>query len=94
LVNGDLEPYLIDIEGAMFFDIEHEHSFLQFRFGEYYSYLKNNDLDDERMLFYRLHHHISVTSGGLKLLNGTFPDKQFAKGIVDYNSQAVIQFLR
>lgn len=27
LVNDKLEPFLIDIEGAAFFDIEHEHSF-------------------------------------------------------------------
>jgi tRNA A-37 threonylcarbamoyl transferase component Bud32 len=29
LVNDKMEPYLIDIEGVMFFDIEHEHSFLK-----------------------------------------------------------------
>jgi hypothetical protein len=39
LINEKFEPYLIDIEGAEFFDIEHEHSFLQIRFGDYYPYL-------------------------------------------------------
>ena len=29
LVTDRLEPYLIDIEGAQFFDIEHEHTFLE-----------------------------------------------------------------
>jgi hypothetical protein len=34
LVNESLTPFLIDIEWAMFFDIEHEHSFLELRFGD------------------------------------------------------------
>lgn len=94
LVNADLEPYLIDIEGAGFFDIEHEHSFLEFRFQEYYRYLKNEELDPNRMQFYRLHHHISLISGGLKLLHRGFPDQSFAKGIADHHTRCAMQFIR
>ncbi|WP_028612057.1 phosphotransferase family protein [Paenibacillus harenae] len=93
LVNNKLEPLLIDIEGAMFFDIEHEHSFLEMRFGDYYRYLKNDALDPNRMLFYRFHHHISLTSGGLKLLHRGFPDKQFAKGLADHHSRLALRFM-
>lgn len=93
LVNDRLEPYLIDIEGAMFFDIEHEHSFLEFRFGDFYRYLKNDTLDPYRMLFYRYHHHISVTSGGLKLLRRGFPDQQFAKQLAVHHSQCALRFI-
>lgn len=93
LVNERLEPYLIDIEGASFFDIEHEHSFLEFRFRDHYRYLKNDALDPNRMLFYRLHHHISLTSGGLKLLHRGFPDQQFAKGLAEYHSQRALSFV-
>ena len=50
LINDKLEPYLIDIEGTEFFDIEHEHSFLQFRFGDYYRYLKNDTLDPQDVI--------------------------------------------
>ncbi|WP_307606950.1 phosphotransferase [Paenibacillus sp. V4I9] len=93
LVNDKLEPFLIDIEGAMFFDIEHEHSFLELRFGDFYRYLKNDTLDPNRMLFYRFHHHLSLTSGGLKLLHRGFPDQQFAKGLADHHSQCALRFI-
>ncbi len=93
LVNDRLEPYLIDIEGAMFFDIEHEHSFLEFRFGDCYRYLKNDMLDPHRMLFYRFHHHISLTSGGLKLLHRGFPDQQFASQLAVHHSECALRFI-
>ncbi|QGH35317.1 phosphotransferase [Gracilibacillus salitolerans] len=93
LVNDELNPFLIDIEGAMFFDIEHEHSFLEFRFGDFYRFLKNDTLDYNRMLFYRFHHHISLISGGLKLLHRGFPDKQFAQGLADHHSQSALEFI-
>lgn len=93
LINDNLEPCLIDIEGAEFFDIEHEHSFLELRFGDFYRYLKNNNLDANRMLFYRLHHHLSLTSGGLKLLHRKFPDPQFARGLAEYHSRLALQFI-
>lgn len=93
LVNDKLEPFLIDIEGAMFFDIEHEHSFLEFRFGDFYRYLKKDMLDPHRMLFYRFHHHISLTSGGLKLLQRGFPDQQFAKDLADHHSRCAMGFI-
>lgn len=94
LVNEKLEPYLIDIEGAMFYDIEYEHSFMEFRFGECYHALKREDLDPNRMLFYKLHHHISYASGGLKLLHRGFPNQRLARDIADYNCECVMQMLR
>lgn len=93
LVNDKLEPFLIDIEGAMFYDIEHEHSFLEMRFGDFYRYLKNDRLDLDRLLFYQLHHHISLTSAGLKLLHRGFPDQQFAKGLAEYQSERALRFI-
>jgi hypothetical protein len=93
LVNDRLTPFLIDIEGAMFFDIEHEHSFLELRFGDFYRYLKKDTLDPNRMLFYRFHHHISLTSGGLKLLHRGFPDQQFAKDLANHHSQCALRFI-
>ncbi|WP_340004753.1 hypothetical protein MHH52_23755 [Paenibacillus sp. FSL K6-0276] len=93
LVNDKLEPFLIDIEGAMFFDIEHEHIFLEMRFGDFYRYLKNDTLDSDRLLFYQFHHHISLTSAGLKLMHRGFPDQQFAKGLADYQSERALRFI-
>jgi tRNA A-37 threonylcarbamoyl transferase component Bud32 len=94
LVNDRLEPYLIDIEGATFFDIEHEHSFLELRFGEYYRYFRNDSLDPNRMVLYRFHHHISLTSGGLKLLHRGFPDQQFALSLAKHHSRCALQFIK
>ncbi len=93
LINNNLEPYLIDIEGAGFFDIEHEHSFLKFRFGDYYRYLKNDTLDPDRMLFYKFHHHISLISGGLKLQQRGFSNQQFAKDLANYHTDCLMQFM-
>lgn len=91
LVNERQEPYLIDIEGAEFGDVEHEHSFLQFRFGDFYRYLQQDNLDADRMLLYRLNHHISCASGGLKLLHRGFPNQKLAQGIADYNARSIMQ---
>lgn len=93
LVNDKLEPFLIDIEGGMFFDIEHEHSFLELRFGDFYRYVKNNAIDSDRMIFYRLHHHLSLISGGLKLLHRGFPDQAFAKGLIHYHTECAMKFI-
>lgn len=93
LVTDELEPYLIDVEGAEFYDIEHEHSFLEFRFGDFYRYLKNDHLDLNRMLFYKYHHHISLVSAGLKLLHRGYPDQQTAQDITDYNYRCAMQFI-
>lgn len=92
-IDSAMQPCLIDIEGAGFFDLEHKHSFLEFRFGDFYQYLKNNDLDPERMTFYRFCHHLSLVSGGLKLLHRQFPDQQFAKGLAEYHARCAVQML-
>lgn len=93
LVTDQLEPCLIDIEGAGFYDIEHEHSFMEFRFGDFYRYLKNDNLDVNRKLFYQYHHHLSLISAGLKLVQRGYPDQQTAKGISDYHTRRALQFI-
>lgn len=93
LVNDALEPVLIDIEGAMFYDLEYEHSFLEFRFGQHYRFLKNTNLDAQRMLFYRFYHHISLVTGGLKLLHRGFPNQQFAKGLIEYHLKSLLRYI-
>jgi hypothetical protein len=93
IVNDKLEPHLIDIEGSMYYDVEYEHSFLAFRFGDAYSYLNNARLDRSRMLFYKLYHHISCTSGGLKLLHRGFPNRGLAEMIVEHNYKSSLKFI-
>ncbi|REE56474.1 phosphotransferase family enzyme [Paenibacillus taihuensis] len=93
LVNEQLEPYLIDIEGAAFFDQEYEHSFLQFRFAGYERYLAREDLDPVRMRFYKLCHHISCATGGLKLLQRGFPNRELANAIMSSNLSQTLSYL-
>lgn len=93
LVTDDLEPYFIDIEGAEFYDIEHEHSFMEFRFGEFYRYLKNDNLDVNRKLFYQFHHHLSLISAGLKLVHRGYPDQKTARDISNYHTKRALRFV-
>lgn len=93
LLNEQLEPYLIDIEGAQLFDLEYEHSFLQFRFANYERYLAKDDLDPIRMRFYKLCHHISCAVGGLKLLQRGFPNRTLAHDIMASNLSQTLSYL-
>lgn len=85
LVDDHDEPVLIDIEGAMFFDVEWEHVFLELRFGDNYRRLRIDGLDENRLRFYRLAMHLSLVDGPLRLLDGDFPDRAFMLGIVEHN---------
>lgn len=93
MVNDKLEPYLNDIEGSRYYDSEYEHSFLTFRFGAAYSYLDNDRLDRNRMLFYKMYHHLSCTAGGLKLLHRGFPNRQLAMDITRHNYRSALKFI-
>jgi hypothetical protein len=76
---------LIDIEGVMFFDIEWEHVFLELRFGAGYSHFRRNDLDADRVRFYRLALYLSLVAGPLRLLDGDFPERQAMLETVEQN---------
>lgn len=85
LVDDQGQPVLIDIEGAMFFDVEWEHVFLELRFGDNYRYLRADDLDDDRVRFYRLAMYLSLVAGPLRLLDGDFPRRAGMLDIVRHN---------
>ncbi|KYP81892.1 hypothetical protein AYJ22_15825 [Ferroacidibacillus organovorans] len=88
------QPVLIDIEGVKFFDIEYEHSFMKFRFNDDYDYLRYENLDAHRMRFYKLHLHMSYTSGPLRVVQqGDFPDIEFMRDITKYNLKSTLSFL-
>ncbi|TMR99081.1 phosphotransferase [Nonomuraea basaltis] len=94
LVNDQGEPVLIDIEGTMFFDVEWEHVFMQFRFHEFYERLRIDGLDERRMRLYRLAQHLSLVAGPLRLLDGDFPDREFMIGIAKGHTEGALRFLR
>ncbi|MGH2443908.1 MAG: aminoglycoside phosphotransferase family protein, partial [Chloroflexota bacterium] len=94
LVDAQGRPAIIDIEGLMFFDVEWEHAFLEFRFGEHYHHLWHDGLDAARIRFYKLCLHLSLCSGPLRLLDGDFPDRAEMMGIVDWNVAKALEFVR
>jgi len=93
LVDAQGHPVIIDIEGLMFFDVEWEHAFLQFRFGEHYRYLWQNGHDDAMLRFYTLCLHVSLCSGPLRLLDGDFPQRDKMMGIVTWNVSKALDFV-
>ena len=94
LVADDGAPVIIDIEGAMFFDLELEHVFLRHRFGDAYQWLARDDLDDARMALYELAMHVSLVAGPLRLLDGDFPHREGMVGIVRWNVRHTLNLLR
>ena len=62
MVDGTGKAYFIDIDSAAFFDLEYEHSYLRWRWGEEYAWFARDDLDGARMDFYLLARVISVNA--------------------------------
>jgi hypothetical protein len=94
LVDARGHPVIIDIEGLMFFDVEWEHAFLRFRFGEHYRHLWQDGLDSARLRFYTLCLHLSLCSGPLRLLEGDFPEREEMMEIVTWNVSKALDFVR
>jgi hypothetical protein len=86
-------PYLIDIEGLMYFDLEWEHAFLRLRFGEHYQALRVDGLDESRLRLYALCLHLSLVAGPLRLLGGSHPDQNDFADIMRSNVSAVLGYL-
>ena len=92
IVDDSDTAYLIDIEGAKFFDIEMEYSFLQMRFGENYKYLKRNNLNLTKMKFYLLWHYIGNISGACELLEKNYYDIDEVKGMIGFLREKLQEF--
>lgn len=94
LLTPDGQPALIDIEGLMYFDVEHEHVFLKLRFGPHYDALRAPGLDEARLRLYRLAMHIGLVSGPLTLIEGDFPDPGRMRGIAEHNLHQALSLLK
>nr|WP_237556572.1 phosphotransferase [Streptomyces sp. SID5464] len=94
LLTSDGQPALIDIEGLMYFDVEHEHVFLRLRFGPHYDALRAPGLDEARLRLYRLSMHLSLVSGPLTLIEGDFPHPERMREIAEHNLQQALSLLR
>jgi hypothetical protein len=94
LLTPDGQPALIDIEGLMYFDLEHEHVFLRLRFGPHYDALRAPGLDEARLRLYRLSMHIGLVSGPLTLIEGDLPHPDRMREIAEHNLQEALSLLR
>lgn len=81
--------YIIDIEGARFFDLEYEESFLKIRFDSNYKYLKGDNLDETRMEFYHICHCVGNLAGAYELLYKNYYDKEDVLGMINYFTKAI-----
>lgn len=75
------QPVVVDIEGAMYFDVEWEHAFLRLRFGRHYEWLRVSGLDERRMRLYALALDLSLIEGPLRLLDGDYPEREMMLAI-------------
>ncbi|MFJ8592685.1 phosphotransferase family protein [Streptomyces sp. NPDC093598] len=94
LLAPDGQPALIDIEGLMYFDVEHEHAFLRLRFGPHYDALRAPGLDEARLRLYRLAMHIGLVSGPLSLIEGDFPHPGRMREIAEHNLHQALSLLK
>jgi phosphotransferase family enzyme len=88
------QPVVIDIEGAMYFDVEWEHVFLRLRFGRHYEWLRVNGLDEERMSLYALALDLSLIEGPLRLLDGDYPERELMLAIAASAVDRVLEAAR
>jgi hypothetical protein len=85
------EPVVVDIEGAMYFDVEWEHVFLRLRFGRDYERLRVSGLDEQRMRLYALALDLSLIEGPLRLLDGDYPDREEMLAIAGWAVDRVLR---
>lgn len=89
MVDKDNNAYIIDIEGARFFDLEYEESFLKIRFNNNYKYLKSDNLDETRMDFYHICHCVGNLAGAYELLYKNYYDTEDILGMINYFTKAI-----
>jgi hypothetical protein len=94
LMDGDGNPVITDIENLMYFDVEWEHAHMQIRLHDDWAKTVGVEgLDQDRLAFYKLTQHLSLTAGPLRLLDGDFPDRALMLDIAEWNLNAALRFL-
>jgi aminoglycoside phosphotransferase (APT) family kinase protein len=86
------EPVLIDIEGAMYFDVEVEHVWMRMRFGEHYARLSRSGLDEDRLRFYQLCMHLDLVAGPLRIAGTSHPEREWFRSLAEHHLQRALQF--
>lgn len=83
MADKDNNAYLIDIEGARYYDVEKENSFLQFRFNNRITGIRDN-IDDKRMQFYHIGHCFGNLRGAIELKEKGYYDMDDVNGMIDF----------
>jgi aminoglycoside phosphotransferase (APT) family kinase protein len=86
------EPVLIDIEGAMYFDVEVEHVWMRMRFGAHYAKLSQDGLDEDRLRFYQLCMHLDLVAGPLRIAGTSHPEREWFRGVAEHHLQRALRF--
>ena len=86
------EPVLIDIEGAMYFDVEAEHVWMRMRFGGHYPKLSQGGLDEDRLRFYQLCMHLDLVAGPLRIAGTGHPEREWFRSLAEHHLQRALQF--
>jgi hypothetical protein len=93
LVDRKGDPVIIDIENLMYFDVEWEHAFMKINLeGDWAKIVGVDGLDEDRLAFYKLTQHLSLTAGPLRVLDGDFPDRTVMQKIAEWNLNAALEF--
>jgi hypothetical protein len=85
-------PVLIDIEGAMYFDAEVEHTWMRITFGDHYAPLNRGDLDENRLRLYQLCTHLDLVAGPLRIADTTHPERDWFRTIANHHLQRALEF--
>ncbi len=86
------EPVLIDIEGAMYFDVEVEHVWMRMRFGGHYARLSRGGLDEDRLRFYQLCMHLDLVAGPLRIAGTSHPEREWFRSLAEHHLQRALEF--
>jgi len=93
IVDKDDNAYLIDIEGAKFYDVEEELSFLHIRFDKMLD-IAECAVDEQRMYFYHLGHCLGNLQGAIELKRQGYYDMEDVNGMIEFFHKQVIEICK
>lgn len=83
IADKDNNAYLIDIEGAKFYDVEEELSFLDMRFNKMLRKAEGQ-VDEQRMHFYYIGHCLGNLRGAVELKKKGYYDMDDVNGMIEF----------
>lgn len=93
IVDKDNNAYLIDIEGAKFYDVEEELSFLDIRFNKMLKKAEN-EVDEKRIYFYYIGHCLGNLRGAVELKQEGYYDMNDVNGMIQFFHEQIVEIIR